>query len=108
MRRAPQLTDGFRLSLITILLAAAGCQQVPPPFLPEYSQIDILIENGAVLDGLGNGAIAADVAIVGDRIVFVGDANISVDDLANRVVKRIDGENRNARVYRFAFARGSS
>jgi N-acyl-D-aspartate/D-glutamate deacylase len=84
------LTDGFRLSLVLILSIAAGCQQAPPPFLSEYSQIDLLIENGAVLDGLGNDAIAADVAIVGDRIVFVGDADISADDLANRVAKRID------------------
>jgi hypothetical protein len=83
------LTDGFRLSLVLILSIAAGCQQAPPPFLPEYSQIDLLIENGAVLDGLGNDAIAADVAIVGDRIVFVGDAKISADDLANRVAKRM-------------------
>lgn len=73
-----------------ILLAAAGCQQASPPFLSQYSQIDLLIENGMVLDGLGNEAIAADVAIVGDRIVFVGEANFSDDDFANRVAKRID------------------
>ena len=73
-----------------ILLAAAGCQQASPPFLSQYSQIDLLIENGMVLDGLGYEAIAADVAIVGDRIVFVGDANFSDDDFANRVAKRID------------------
>jgi len=73
-----------------ILLAAAGCQQASLPFLSQYSQIDLLIENGMVLDGLGNEATVADVAIVGDRIVFVGEANFSDDDVANRVAKRID------------------
>ena len=63
-----------------ILLAAAACQQASPPFLSQYSQIDLLIENGMVLDGLGNEATAADVAVVGDRIVFVGEAGFSDDD----------------------------
>ncbi|MCH8072095.1 MAG: amidohydrolase family protein [Proteobacteria bacterium] len=73
-----------------MLLCVAGCQQASSPFLPQYSQIDLLIENGEVLDGLGNGAIVADVVIVGDRIVFVGEANFSAGDLASRVAKRID------------------
>ena len=84
------MTDSFRSILLVALLSAAGCQQAPPPFLPQYAQIDLLIENGEVLDGLGNEAIVADVAIAGDRIVFVGEANFSADDLANRVTKRID------------------
>ena len=84
------MTDGFRLSLYMILLTAAGCQQESPPFLSQYSQIDLLIENGMVLDGMGNEATAADIAVVGDRIVFVGEAGFSDDDLVYRVRKRID------------------
>jgi len=84
------MTDGFRLSLYMILLTAAGCQQASPPFLSQYSQIDLLIENGMVLDGMGNEATAADIAVVGDRIVFVGEAGFSDDDLVYRVRKRID------------------
>ena len=84
------MTDGLRSILLVILLSLAGCQQASSPFLPQYSQIDLLIENGEVLDGLGNEAIVADVVIVGDRIVFVGAANFSAGDLASRVAKRID------------------
>ncbi len=84
------MTDGFRTFLFVTLFSAAGCQQASPPFLSQYSQIDLLIENGEVLDGSGSDAFAADVVIVGDRIVFVGAANFSADDLASRVVKRID------------------
>ncbi len=84
------MTDGLRPILLVILLSLAGCQQASPPFLSQYSQIDLLIENGTVLDGLGNAATMADVAVVGDRIVFVGEANFSDDDLVNRVRKRID------------------
>jgi N-acyl-D-aspartate/D-glutamate deacylase len=72
------------------LFAATGCQQTSTSFLSQYSQIDLLIENGEVLDGLGSDAFAADVAVIGDRIVFVGDADFSATDLANRVVTRID------------------
>src|SRR5213075_2050491 len=38
------------------------------------SKADLLIINGKVVDGSGKGARQADVAIRGDRIVFVGDA----------------------------------
>lgn len=31
-----------------------GCAKTPPPFLEEYTSIDLLIENGQVLDGLGS------------------------------------------------------
>ncbi len=35
---------------------------------------DLLIAGGSVLDGTGGEAVDADVAVVGDRIMFVGDA----------------------------------
>jgi N-acyl-D-amino-acid deacylase len=76
--------------LLGLLFAMAGCQQAPTPFLSQYQQIDLLIESGTVLDGLGNEALTADIAVVGERIVFVGDADFSPADLASRVVKRID------------------
>lgn len=78
-------------ALLTLVLSVlAGCQRVPPPFLAEYPKVDLLIENGAVLDGLGNDAVIADVVIVGDKIVFVGDAEFSAEDLELRIAKRID------------------
>jgi N-acyl-D-aspartate/D-glutamate deacylase len=72
------------------LLILFGCQQDPTPFLSAYPKIDLLIENGAVLDGLGNEAVVADVVVVGDTIVFVGDAGFSAEDIETRVAKRID------------------
>ena len=75
---------------ILVALVLTGCQQEPAPFLAEYSTIDLLIENGSVLDGLGNDAVLADVVVVGDKIVFVGDAEFSAEEIEIRVAKRID------------------
>jgi N-acyl-D-amino-acid deacylase len=36
--------------------------------------VDVLIQGGSLIDGTGSAARSADVAILGDRIVFVGDA----------------------------------
>lgn len=79
-------------TLTTILLAS--CQPAPPSFLPEYQEIDILIENGQVLDGLGGDAVAADVVVADEKIVFVGDTAFTEDDLASRVGRRIDAAGR--------------
>jgi N-acyl-D-amino-acid deacylase len=38
---------------------------------------DLLFEGGSVLDGSGSEAIVADLAVTGDRIVFLGDAEAS-------------------------------
>ena len=87
--RAQPLTNRMRL-LLALLLPLAGCQQASPPFLPQFSLIDLLIENGTVIDGTGSAAYAADVAVLGDTIVFVGEAKFSADELANRVRRRLD------------------
>ena len=84
------MIKGFRSGCCALLLLAVGCQQAPSPLLSKYSQIDLLIENGEVIDGSGKAAFAADVAVVGDRIVLVGAANLSADELASRVVRRVD------------------
>ena len=78
-----------------VLLAAVlvGCQPAPEPFLAQYESIDLLIENGQVLDGLGGEAVAADVVVVGDEIVFVGDAAFTDDD-RQRIVRSIDAAGR--------------
>ena len=49
------------------LLALAGCARNDAP-------ADLLLAGGSVLDGGGGDATGADVAVTGDRIVFVGDA----------------------------------
>jgi len=80
--------------LVCAVFAAtlAGCAKAPPPFLAEYASIDLLIENGQVLDGSGTAAQSADVVVVGDKIVFVGDAQFTDDDLSTRIKKRIDAK----------------
>jgi N-acyl-D-amino-acid deacylase len=79
-------------AMTTVLFAS--CQPAPPSFLAEYQSIDILIQNGQVLDGLGNVAVAADVVVVDGKIVLVGDTAFTENDLASRVEKRIDAAGR--------------
>ncbi len=79
---------------IAILTVVLGCQPEAEPFLPQYEQIDLLIENGRVLDGLGNEAVDADVVVVGDRIVFIGETGFTLDDFGTRVVRRVDAAGR--------------
>jgi N-acyl-D-aspartate/D-glutamate deacylase len=75
---------------ILALPTLASCTPPADPFLPQYPAIDILIENGEVFDGLGNIPVTGDVVIVGDTIVFVGDAKFSDEDLKRRIRTRID------------------
>jgi N-acyl-D-aspartate/D-glutamate deacylase len=79
---------------VAIAALLVSCQPAAHPFLPEFQSIDILIENGNVLDGLGNDAVAADVVVAGGKIVFIGDATFTEDDLRTRVEKRIDAAGR--------------
>jgi N-acyl-D-amino-acid deacylase len=76
---------------ISFLLSACSPQELP--FLPEYPKIDLMIINGQVLDGLGNEAINADVVIVGDTIVFVGETKFSAQERQSRIGRTIDAMN---------------
>ena len=73
-------------------IAVAACAQQEADFLPEYPAIDLLIENGRVLDGSGTSAVGADIAVVGDTIVYIGDAQFDASD--GRVRRRIDAAGR--------------
>ena len=79
---------------VLIFSLLGGCAKTPLPFLKEYTSIDLLIENGQVLDGVGGDAQSSDVVVVGNKIVFVGDAQFTDDDLDTRVKKRIDANGR--------------
>jgi len=57
------LTPTFFLLALTLVACA-----------PDDGPADLLIAGGSVLDGTGGESVDADVAVVGDRIVFVGDA----------------------------------
>jgi N-acyl-D-amino-acid deacylase len=83
-----------RLVFAATLLLFAACEQAVEEeeavFLPQFDKIDLIIENGSVFDGYGNPPIRANIVIVADRIVFVGETSFSENDLANRVINRID------------------
>src|SRR5579871_6157654 len=56
---------------------------------PPASQVDILIKNGHVVDGTGSPWFQADVAITGDRVVYVGRAPVKakrIIDAAGKIV----------------------
>jgi N-acyl-D-aspartate/D-glutamate deacylase len=79
---------------LIVLSLLVGCQPSAEPFLPQHAAIDLLIENGSVLDGLGNAAVEADVVVVGDQIVFVGDTTFTEADRAERITRIIDADGR--------------
>jgi len=87
------MTRQKAISALSAALLLAGCGG-EPAFLPEFDSIDLVIENGRVLDGLGSAAVDADVAVVGDTVVFVGESAFSDEDLASRVRRRIDAAGR--------------
>ena len=66
---------------ITVPALAIPMAAVPVPAAAQ--EYDILIRNGRVIDGTGNPWFAADIAIVGDRIVRIGRLG---DATARRVV----------------------
>jgi N-acyl-D-amino-acid deacylase len=60
-----------------ISLGEAEAQSLPASRYPLPAQFDLLIRNGQLIDGTGAPGRAADVGIVGDRVVFVGRASAS-------------------------------
>jgi len=81
-----------RTAAALALIGFAACQ--PEPFLPQYPAIDLFIENGLVVDGSGARAREADVVIVGDRLVFVGEAAFTAADRQERIGRTIDAAGR--------------
>ena len=58
-------------------VAASACGTSHVRGLRRGERIDVLLRGGSVLDGSGGAAFVADVAIVGDRIVGIGDYDAS-------------------------------
>jgi N-acyl-D-amino-acid deacylase len=84
----------FSMLGLCLCLALAACGPAPSVFLPQYPVIDLLIEHGQLLDGLGGEAIAADVVVVGDAIVFVGKTEFTAADRQQRIKRLIDANGR--------------
>ncbi len=87
-RRPRAVAGALTLSLL------CACQPAAEPFLPAYERIDLLIENGQLIDGSGSDPYTADVVVAGERIVFVGDAAFTDEEIDTRVVRRIDAHGR--------------
>ncbi|OAI44898.1 hypothetical protein AYO42_03995 [Rhizomicrobium sp. SCGC AG-212-E05] len=82
----PQKKILRRAALAGFLLAGTTTADAQSP---PSAQVDILIKNGRVVDGTGGSWFRADVAITGDRIVYVGRAPVKarrVIDAAGKVV----------------------
>ena len=79
-------TLGRAAALALFLLAGAAHVEAQSP---PAAQVDLLIKNGHVVDGTGGPWFQADVAITGDRIVYVGRSPVKakrVIDAAGKVV----------------------
>jgi len=73
------MVNTLTLRLIALLIPAfmmSACSVAPPAY-------DILIQNGNIVDGSGAPAYKADIAIVGDEIVKIGDTVKDNDDWAH-------------------------
>lgn len=73
-----------RAALAVFLLAGAVTAEAQSP---PSTQVDILIKNGHVVDGTGGSWFRADVAITGDRIVYVGRAPVKAKRVIDAVGK---------------------
>jgi dihydroorotase/N-acyl-D-amino-acid deacylase len=64
-----------RRALLLTCLFLAACGRRPSPSTPSpRSELDVVLENGRVIDGTGAAWFLGDVGIVGDRIARVGAA----------------------------------
>src|SRR5262249_42754668 len=66
------LMRSSRAAFLPFLLACAAAVAAPPPGAADNSPYDVLISGGTVYDGTGGKPFVGDVAIRGDRIVYVG------------------------------------
>jgi len=99
-RPSPLLRSGPRLAhlLLLPLLLASGCTPPSLEATPEWVALpvvvpdpwDFLLVGGLIVDGTGAAGRAADVAIVGDRIVEVAPAG-SLDPAHALQLLRLDG-----------------
>lgn len=64
------------IEVFALAVLMSACSVTPPVY-------DILIQNGSIVDGSGYPAFTADIAVVGDKIVEIG--NLNADD-ASRVI----------------------
>jgi len=88
----------MRILIVLITAALVACTQPSPTnfesFLDQSGEKNyaLLIQNGQIIDGLGNGEYSADLLIQGDTIAFIGEADTTlieaekIIDAAGKVV----------------------
>ncbi len=63
------------LTLLIFTVAASGFASfADQTSTPQMTNVDLLIHGGKIVDGSGSAPFQGDVGILGDRIVFIGDA----------------------------------
>lgn len=58
---------------MVVVAAAAGVFYLTKQTPEEQVEYDLIVENGMIYDGSGGAALDADIAVVGDKIVMIGD-----------------------------------
>ena len=74
--------------------------------LRKTEDVDVLLRGGTIIDGTGSAAHVADVAIRGDRIVFIGDAAMAALTPKRTIDVRGSGRAASADDERSQMARG--
>jgi len=81
-------------AVVTLLILGACLQACSESDTPETLEFDVLIENGMVLDGLGNAATAVDLFIRDGEIVLIDDFDTLSRNNAIEIGQRIDASDR--------------
>lgn len=81
-------------AVVTLLILGACLQACSESDTPETLEFDVLIENGMVLDGLGNAATAVDLFIRDGEIVLIDDFETLSRNNAIEIGQRIDASDR--------------
>jgi N-acyl-D-aspartate/D-glutamate deacylase len=81
-------------AVVTLLILGACLQACSESDTPETLEFDVLIENGMVLDGLGNAATAVDLFIRDGEIVLIDDFETLSRNNPIEIGQRIDASDR--------------
>lgn len=79
---------------VTLLILGACLQACSESDTPETLEFDVLVENGMVLDGLGNAATAVDLFIRDGEIVLIDDFETLSRNNPIEIGQRIDASDR--------------
>lgn len=73
------------LPFVSVLVLFTACSRPADAPAPDARTVDTLITGGLVYDGVGDAPYVTDVGLTGERIAFIGDADVA-DVSAERVI----------------------